>query len=61
MSGYLLITYQVVLGGSSSDEKLLFRASSLTLNDSFQREEDYQENPRQTALEAIAQQYPDHP
>ncbi|GGA19884.1 hypothetical protein CYANOKiyG1_34630 [Okeania sp. KiyG1] len=31
------------------------------LNDSFQREHKYQDNPRQTALEAIVKHYPDHP
>ncbi|GGA55857.1 HEAT repeat domain-containing protein [Okeania sp. KiyG1] len=31
------------------------------LNDSFQRENDFQDNPRQTALEAIVKHYPDNP
>ncbi|MCL2934512.1 MAG: HEAT repeat domain-containing protein [Trichodesmium sp. MAG_R03] len=31
------------------------------LNDSFQRKDEYEANPRQTALEAIVEQYPDHP
>ncbi|MDJ0518325.1 MAG: HEAT repeat domain-containing protein, partial [Trichodesmium sp. MO_231.B1] len=31
------------------------------LNDSFQREYKYQDNPRQIALEEIIEQYPDHP
>ncbi|MGD1712502.1 HEAT repeat domain-containing protein, partial [Dapis sp. BLCC M172] len=30
------------------------------LHDPFQRENEYQHNPRQTALEAIVKQYPDH-
>ncbi|NEO58621.1 MAG: NACHT domain-containing protein [Okeania sp. SIO3B5] len=32
-----------------------------TLNDFFQREYNYQDNPRQIALEEILEQYPDHP
>jgi hypothetical protein len=31
------------------------------LNDPFERKEDWEDNPRQTALEAIIKQYPDHP
>ncbi len=31
------------------------------LNDPFKREEDWQDNPRQTALESIIQHYPNHP
>ncbi|MDE5093614.1 MAG: histidine kinase, partial [Trichodesmium sp. St11_bin5] len=31
------------------------------LNDPFEREDDFQDNPRKTALEAIVKQYPDHP
>ncbi|MDY7002806.1 MAG: HEAT repeat domain-containing protein [Cyanobacteriota bacterium] len=31
------------------------------LNDPFQREDEFQDNPRQTALEAIVKHYPDHP
>ncbi|MGD1712094.1 HEAT repeat domain-containing protein [Dapis sp. BLCC M172] len=31
------------------------------LNDPFQREYDFQDNPRQIALEAIVEQYPNHP
>ncbi|NER01244.1 MAG: HEAT repeat domain-containing protein [Okeania sp. SIO3C4] len=31
------------------------------LNDPFQRESKYQDNPRQTALEAIVEYYPEHP
>ena len=33
----------------------------IVLNDPFQRENRYQDNPRQTALEAIVKQYPNHP
>ncbi|NEQ71803.1 MAG: NACHT domain-containing protein [Okeania sp. SIO2C9] len=33
----------------------------ITLNDPFQRENEFQGNPRQTALEAIVKHYPDHP
>ncbi|NEP82733.1 MAG: HEAT repeat domain-containing protein, partial [Okeania sp. SIO3B3] len=32
----------------------------IAINDPFQREEDFQDNPRQTALEAIVKHYPDH-
>ena len=31
------------------------------LNDPFKREHEWQDNPRQIALEAIVKQYPDHP
>ena len=31
------------------------------LNDPFERKDKYETNPRQTALEAIVKQYPDHP
>jgi len=31
------------------------------LNDPFQGDNEFQDNPRQTALEAIVKQYPDHP
>ena len=31
------------------------------LNDPFERKEDWENNPRQTALEAIIEQYPNHP
>lgn len=31
------------------------------LNDPFEREKDWHINPRQTALEIIIKQYPDHP
>ncbi|MCH2047675.1 MAG: HEAT repeat domain-containing protein, partial [Trichodesmium sp. ALOHA_ZT_67] len=31
------------------------------LNDPFERIHEIQDNPRQTALEAIVKQYPDHP
>ncbi|MGD1700976.1 HEAT repeat domain-containing protein, partial [Dapis sp. BLCC M229] len=31
------------------------------LNDPFQREYEFQDNPRQIALQAIVKQYPDHP
>ena len=33
----------------------------IALNDPFQRENDFQDNPRQTALEAIVEYYPEHP
>ncbi|NES65214.1 MAG: HEAT repeat domain-containing protein, partial [Okeania sp. SIO2D1] len=33
----------------------------VALNDSFQRESKYQDNPRQTALEEIVEHYPEHP
>jgi hypothetical protein len=32
-----------------------------TLNDPFEREYDWQDNPRQVALKVLVQQYPDHP
>ena len=31
------------------------------LNDPFERKEDYEDNPRQLALEIIIKQYPDRP
>ncbi len=31
------------------------------INDPFERKEDWEDNPRQYALEAIIKQYPDHP
>ena len=31
------------------------------LNDPFERTNEYQENPRQIALNVLVQQYPDHP
>ena len=31
------------------------------LNDPFERKYEFETNPRQTALEAIVKQYPDHP
>ncbi|MDE5114166.1 MAG: hypothetical protein O4803_07805, partial [Trichodesmium sp. St15_bin1_1] len=31
------------------------------LNDPFQYEDEFETNPRQTALELIVEQYPDHP
>ncbi|MEQ8960117.1 MAG: hypothetical protein RLP02_19695, partial [Coleofasciculus sp. C2-GNP5-27] len=31
------------------------------INDPFQRENNWQDNPRQIALEAIIKRYPDHP
>jgi hypothetical protein len=31
------------------------------LNDPFKREYDWQDNPRQIALNVLVQQYPDHP
>jgi hypothetical protein len=33
----------------------------IALNDSFERKEDWEDNPRQTALEAITKLYGDHP
>lgn len=33
----------------------------LTLNDPFEREKNWQENPRQIALNVLVQQYPTHP
>jgi hypothetical protein len=32
-----------------------------TLQDPFQREKEYQQNPRQIALKVLVQQYPEHP
>jgi hypothetical protein len=32
-----------------------------TLQDPFQREKEYQQNPRQIALKGLVQQYPEHP
>ena len=44
---------------------MLFRSFELfydnALNDPFEREYEFQDNPRQTALKAIVEQYPDHP
>ena len=47
--------------GWKHESQMLELFHNSALNDPFQRENDAQDNPRQTALEAIAKQYPDHP
>ncbi|MGD1701441.1 HEAT repeat domain-containing protein, partial [Dapis sp. BLCC M229] len=51
---------QIATGWKNQPEilELLHR---IALNDPFQREDRFQDNPRQIALEAIVKQYPDHP
>ena len=44
------------------DEPWLFELLyTISVNDPFERKEDKERNPRQTALEIIIKQYPDHP
>ncbi|MEM1292858.1 MAG: HEAT repeat domain-containing protein [Cyanobacteria bacterium P01_H01_bin.162] len=44
------------------DDATLFELwCNITLNDPFEREYEWNDNPRQTALNVLVQQYPDHP
>ncbi|MEL6402530.1 MAG: hypothetical protein AAFR26_26150 [Cyanobacteria bacterium J06626_4] len=49
------------LSKSWKDDLTLFELwCGITLNDPFERENDWQDNPRQIALNVPVQQYPDH-
>ena len=52
---------QELARGWESDSALFEFWCDRTLNDPFEREYDWQDNPRQIALQVIVQQYPDHP
>ncbi|MGD1712242.1 HEAT repeat domain-containing protein, partial [Dapis sp. BLCC M172] len=47
--------------GWKNEEGMFELFYNTALNDPFQGKNEYQDNPRQTALEAIVKQYPDHP
>jgi predicted NACHT family NTPase len=50
------------LASNFKDEPGMFEVFyNCAVNDSFKRKEDYEDNPRQVALLAIIEQYPDHP
>ncbi|MDB9525974.1 HEAT repeat domain-containing protein [Oscillatoria sp. CS-180] len=52
---------QELARGWKDDPNLFEFWCDLAFNDPFEREYDWQENPRQTVLEVLIQQYPDHP
>ncbi|RZM82453.1 NACHT domain-containing protein [Leptolyngbya iicbica LK] len=52
---------QELAQGFKDDPTLFEFWCDRTLNDPFEREYDWQGNPRQTALNVLVQQYPDHP
>jgi hypothetical protein len=61
-SWYVRGTVLLLLPGViKSEEKLLELLQNRTLQDPFQREYDWQDNPRQIALKVFVQQYPEHP
>ncbi|MBD0310594.1 MAG: HEAT repeat domain-containing protein, partial [Microcoleus sp. T1-bin1] len=47
--------------GWKDDPELFEFSWDVAINDPFDREEDWQNNPRQTALAAIIELYPDRP
>ncbi|HEY9612321.1 HEAT repeat domain-containing protein, partial [Allocoleopsis sp.] len=50
------------LARGCKDEPWMFEfLCSIAVNGPFKRKDDWEDNPRQTALEAIIQHYPDHP
>ncbi|MDJ0516001.1 MAG: HEAT repeat domain-containing protein [Trichodesmium sp. MO_231.B1] len=56
-----LAAVRQIATGWKNEEGILELFYNTALNDLFQRAHDYQENPRQIALEAIVKQYPEHP
>jgi hypothetical protein len=52
---------QELAKGWKDDPTLLELYVGVALNDTFNREKDWQDNPRQIALKVLRQQYPEHP
>ncbi len=52
---------EVSATGWKDDPTLFELWCDITLNNPFEREYDFRDNPRQIALKVLVQQYPDHP
>jgi len=55
------VAVQALAKGWKDDQNLFELWCDRALNDPFEREYNWQDNPRQVALRVLVQQYPDHP
>ena len=55
------VAIEAIAQGWKNDPDIFELLYNVTINDPFQREEDWQDNPRQIALAAIIKNYPNHP
>jgi hypothetical protein len=55
------VVITAIIENGQKDSELFEFLVNIALNDPFKREYDFQDNPRQTALEGLLENFSDHP